>query len=76
MMHYDAWHASRGKVATMGTLSKELLAKATGVAPGNQKAEQRIKQYEDLCGVWSQEEYDEFMETLDEMRQIDPEDWK
>lgn len=29
-----------------------------------------------LAGVWSQAEYDEFMQALREQRRIDPEMWK
>lgn len=51
-----------------------LLAEATGYAQPR-----RATRHHDLdrfFGVWSREEYDEFMESLREQRRIDPEMWK
>ncbi len=50
-----------------------LLEEATGVSP---KESDTHHDLDHLAGVWSEEEYREFMEALREQRQIDPEMWK
>jgi hypothetical protein len=49
-------------------------AAATGSAPPTKPV--RHHDLDHLAGVWSQEEYDEFMQALREQRAIDPEMWK
>ncbi|MBN2266182.1 MAG: hypothetical protein JW775_10255 [Candidatus Aminicenantes bacterium] len=51
---------------------KELLAKALGIGqepPDNRSA------FTDLCGVWTESEVAEFMQSIADLETIDPGDW-
>ena len=52
----------------------KLLEEATGATQGTRKVVHHDLDH--MAGTWSQAEYDEFMESLREQRQIDPEMWK
>ncbi len=52
----------------------KLLEEATGSDPGKKKAIHHDLDH--LAGTWSQAEYEEFMASLREHRQVDPEMWK
>ena len=51
-----------------------LLEEATGLT--SRRKEMVHHDLDRFAGCWTEEEYDEFMETLREQRQIDPEMWK
>lgn len=51
-----------------------LLEEATGVEKGKKKVIHH--ELDHLAGTWSEEEYQQFMGSLREQRQIDPEMWK
>jgi len=50
-----------------------LLEKAVGVSSAKEKQEEVYHDLDRFFGVWSREEYEEFMEALREQRQIEPE---
>ena len=52
----------------------KLLEEATGTEQGRKKVLHHDLDH--LAGTWSEAEYREFMATLREQRQIDPEMWK
>jgi plasmid stability protein len=54
---------------------KELLANALGMG-GKKKKKDRRQEFADLCGVWTKEEADQFLESIADMETIDDEDWK
>jgi len=64
---------SEGK--SVNKVVKELLADALGLG-GKKKKKDRRKEFEDLCGVWTKEEADQFLESIADFEKIDEEDWK
>ncbi len=65
---------SRNEGMGMNKTIKKLLAKSLGLSvPPN---EQREKEFSDLFGVWSQQEFDEFSLKTEYLGRIDPLDWQ
>ncbi len=52
---------------------KKLLSEATGLRPRDPSS--KPNPFEEFAGVWTVEEAAEFDKTLEEQRQIDPEQW-
>jgi ferritin-like protein len=52
---------------------KELIAKALGL--GDKPPDNRAE-FQDLCGVWTEAEADEFMESIADLEVADPRDWQ
>jgi hypothetical protein len=52
-----------------------LLENATGIRSADSK-DVLHHDLDELAGCWSEDEYQEFLETLHEQRQIEPEVWK
>jgi hypothetical protein len=67
--------AKREKLSLNKAIVK-LLEEATG--HGQTKVAKPVVHHDldHLAGTWSEEEYQQFMESLREQRQIDPEMWK
>ena len=52
---------------------KKLLAKALGLSPAGRS--DRRRDFEDLCGIWSQREAQGFKKSIQDFERVDPEDW-
>jgi hypothetical protein len=52
---------------------KKLLAESLGLDPLGVKDHR--ESFQDLCGVWTREEADNFNRRTAELRTVDPEDW-
>ena len=70
----------RAKAAgkSLNQTAKELLADAVGVGVEEGKPIKRRGDFDDLCGVWSDEDAREFDEAIVALgvEDIDPEDWQ
>lgn len=53
---------------------KQLLYRALGVKPPD--SDSRRKQFEEFCGVWSEEENKDFNQATKDFDRIDAEDWR
>jgi ferritin-like protein len=63
---------AKSEAKSVNRVVKELLAKALGIGqepPDNRSA------FTDLCGVWTESEVAEFMESVADLETIDPADW-
>ena len=65
---------ARGRGKSLNKTAQELLQFALGM--DGEKPKDPMDDYRDLFGKWTQEQYDEFMRNIADMRQIDPEDWE
>jgi len=54
----------------------KLLEEATGHSIGPDSKAALHHDLDHLAGTWTEDEYDEFMESLREQRRIDPEMWR
>lgn len=57
---------------SLNKLIKRLLAKALGLSPARTD---RRKDFEPLCGVWSQKEASDFRKATRDLERVDPADW-
>ncbi len=62
---------SEGK--SVNKIVKGLLAKALGI--DKEKFDNR-KEFQDLFGIWTEDEEKSFFEAIKELEQIHPKDWK
>lgn len=53
---------------------KRLLASAVGLGPEDKDKNQ--KEFSDLFGVWSEEEFKDFQKGTQDFAKTDPKDWK
>ncbi len=53
---------------------KKIIQEALGIKPA--EISSRRKDFEEFCGLWSNEDLKEFNEAVEPLRQINPEDWK
>ncbi len=58
---------------SLNRMAKNLLAQALGVVPPDTNA--RRENFEEFCGVWSEEEAREFEEAVVGLVRVDPGDW-
>jgi len=52
---------------------KQLLAESLGVPTENTKQQ---RNFDDLCGIWSQADSEEFIRNTKELSMADPKDWE
>jgi plasmid stability protein len=55
---------------------KELIANALGLGDKKKKKKDKREEYADLCGVWTEEEAAQFLESIADMETIDERDWQ
>ena len=60
---------AREKGLSLNKTIKLLLAEAVGLAPQSAK---KNNSFEEFCGIWSEEEFEEFEQKTAEFREIDP----
>ncbi|MCK5152867.1 MAG: hypothetical protein KAQ93_00790 [Spirochaetales bacterium] len=53
---------------------KRIIQEALGIKPA--EISSRRSDFEEFCGIWSEEDLQEFTETVKPLRQINPEEWK
>jgi len=53
---------------------KELLAESVGVS--RKRADVNRARFERFCGVWSEQEADEFDAAVADLQRVDPRDWE
>lgn len=53
---------------------KKILQEALGIKPA--EISSRRSDFEEFCGVWTNEDLQEFNKAVKPLRQINPEDWK
>jgi plasmid stability protein len=54
---------------------REIIARSLGKG-GHQSAADKRAEFADLCGVWTEEEADRFLASIEELEIVDPGDWK
>ena len=60
---------------SVNKIVKELISNALGTG-GSTKKKNKTDQYVDLCGIWSKEEAERFLEGISDLEAVDGEDWK
>jgi plasmid stability protein len=55
---------------------KELIANALGLGDKKKKIKDKREEYADLCGVWTEKEATQFLESIADMETIDERDWQ
>jgi hypothetical protein len=72
------WALLRERAKEQGTsvnaTVKGILEQAVGVKRSRQQPHR--KDFEEFCGMWTAEEYEEFREATAADRRIEPEDWR
>ncbi len=53
---------------------KKIIQEALGIKPT--EVSSRRKDFEEFYGLWSNKDLNEFNDTVEPLRQINPEDWK
>jgi len=66
---------AKSEGTSVNKVVKELLADALGLGIKKKKKDRR-KEFEDIFGVWTKEEADQFLESIADFEIIDEEDWK
>ena len=59
---------------SVNRIVKDMLADALGL--GGKKRKPKTGEYEDLCGVWTKDEADQFLRRIEDLEAIDPADWR
>jgi len=54
---------------------KELIASSLGLG-GRAKGPDNRAEFADLCGVWTIEEAEDFLEGIGDLEIVDPKDWR
>jgi plasmid stability protein len=54
---------------------KEMIAKSLGLVD-QQESKVRKEGFADLCGVWTIEEAEDFLEAIGDLEIVDPKDWR
>jgi hypothetical protein len=54
---------------------KELIADSLGLG-GRGKGPDNREEFADLCGVWTNEEADAFLNGIGDLETVDPKDWR
>lgn len=65
---------ARQKGLSLNKTIKNLLQEALGLQP--KKETDHTKDFQDLCGIWTDEDLEEFESSTADLDRIDPEDWK
>jgi hypothetical protein len=72
------WSLLRERAKEQGTsvnaMVKGMLEQALGVKRLRQQPHRH--DFEEFCGMWSQQEYDEFLDVTAEDRRVNPQDWR
>ncbi len=53
---------------------KKIIQEALGIKPA--EISSRRSDFEEFCGIWSDEDLQQFTEAVKPLRQINPEEWK
>jgi len=53
---------------------KKILQEALGIKPA--EISSRRSDFEEFCGIWSEDDLQEFNAAVEPLRQVNPEDWK
>jgi len=64
---------ARQQGTSLNKTIKQLLAESLGLS---QPSKAHQQEFEDLCGVWSSNDLEEFSQHLGEFSTIDPKDWE
>lgn len=59
---------------SVNKIVKNMIADALGL--NGKKKKNKTGEYADLSGVWTKSETDQFLESIEDMETIDPEDWR
>ncbi len=65
---------ARQEGLSMNRMIKKLLAESLGVRPKDESV--RRREFEEFCGIWSEEELREFEEGTLDLRRVDEGDWQ
>jgi hypothetical protein len=60
---------------SVNKIVKELIAKSLGTSHRNSAKDNRAE-FADLCGAWTKEEADRFLESIDDLEVIEQSDWR
>ena len=60
--------------ASVNATVKGIIEQALGVKRTPQRPHR--KDFEEFCGMWSPQEYDEFREATTDDRRVEPEEWR
>jgi hypothetical protein len=66
---------AKDEAKSVNKIVKELIAKSLGVGSRNSVKDNRAE-FADLCGAWTKEEADRFLESIDDLEVIDQGDWR
>ena len=66
---------AKSEARSVNKVVKEIIAKSLGIGPKPPLPDNRAE-FADLCGVWTKEEADRFLESLEDLEVIDPGDWR
>ncbi len=53
---------------------KRIIQEALGIKPA--EISSRRSDFEEFCGIWSEDDLQEFTDIIKPLRQVNPEDWK
>jgi len=60
--------------ASVNTTVKGIIEQALGVRRARQQPHRN--DFKEFCGMWSQQEYDEFREATADDRRVEPKEWR
>jgi hypothetical protein len=66
---------AKSESKSVNKVVKEIIAKSLGLG-GHPSVTDNRAEFADLCGVWTEEDADRLLGSIDELEIVDPGDWR
>ena len=61
---------------SINKLVKSLLEKQLGISKDSKEKNKNLHEFKDLCGAWSEDEFNTFNKSINDLNTINSDDWK